>query len=94
MPSLAIMSGRRRERSTKAPAKRPTSRTAVDADATRIPTCSAVAWRVSTAAIGSAVRVTTDPSSDTVCPVQSFMKSTCRHNERSVTSTTGAACHT
>jgi succinate-semialdehyde dehydrogenase/glutarate-semialdehyde dehydrogenase len=46
------------------------------------------------ATIGSAVRVTTDPSSDTVCPVQSFRKSEWRHSERSVTSTIGAACHT
>jgi len=49
---------------------------------------------VTTATIGSAVRVTTDPSSDTVCPVQSFRKSEWRHSERSVTSTIGAACHT
>jgi len=66
-------------------------RTAVDADATRMPTCSASAWRVMTATIGSAVRVTTEPSSETVCPVQSFMKSACRHSDRAVTSIGRAA---
>jgi hypothetical protein len=60
------MSGRRRERSTKAPANSPTSRTAIDADATSRPTSNAAAWRVMIAASGSAVRVTTEPSSETV----------------------------
>src|SRR5216684_5037641 len=34
----------------------------------------------------SAVRVTTDPSSDTVCPVHSLRKSECCQSDRSVTS--------
>jgi len=89
--SLAIISGRRRVRSTSAPAKRPTSSTAVEADATRIPTSMAVACRVRTAAMGRAVRVTTEPISETVWPVQSFMKSACRQSERSVESMTVAA---
>ena len=66
----------------------------MDAEATRMPTWSALAWSVMTAAIGSAVRVTTEPGSETVWPVQSFMKSPCRHSDRSVTSTGGPACHT
>jgi len=92
--SAAIISGRRRARSTKAPANRPMRRTAVDADATRMPTCNASACRVMTATIGSAVRVTTEPSSETVCPLQSFMKSACRQSDRAVTSIGRAACHT
>ena len=36
--SATIISGRRRDRSTSAPAKSPTSSTAVEADATRMPT--------------------------------------------------------
>ena len=35
----------------------------------------------SSATSGTAVRVTTEPSSEIVWPIQSFMKSACRHSD-------------
>src|SRR4051794_1495769 len=81
MTSLQIRSGRRGSRSTQAPAKKPTSRTARLADTTRIAISVGPAPSTSRATSGTAVRVTTDPSADTVWPAQSFMNSVWCHSD-------------
>src|SRR5690242_16512426 len=75
-----MRSGRRASRSTHAPARKPTSRTARLPATTRAAISFGPAPRTRTASSGIAVRVTTDPSSDTVWPAQSFMKSACRQS--------------
>jgi len=81
MTSAQIRSGRRRSRSTHAPAKNPTSRTARLAATTSNAISNGPAPSTRRATSGTAVLVTTEPSSDTVCRSHSFMKSECRHRE-------------
>ncbi len=76
-----MSSGRRRSRSTQAPAKKPTRSTARLAETTSSAISSGPAPSTSSATRGTAVRVTTEPSSDTVWPAQSFMKSACRQSD-------------
>src|SRR4051812_18433560 len=79
--SDATRSGLRGRRSTHAPAKNPTRSTA-RLPATTIKAISVgPAPRTRRATSGTAVRVTTDPSSETVCPVQSLRKSPCRQSD-------------
>src|SRR5438132_627794 len=63
------------------PATRPTSRTPVDAATTRYAICAAPAPSVSSATSRSAVRVTVEPSSETVWPAQSLRKSAWRQSD-------------
>ncbi len=64
--SAPINSGLRRSRSTHAPAKSPTSSTARLAATTSMAISKGPAPRTSSATSGTAVRVTTEPSSETV----------------------------
>src|SRR5207249_5277215 len=52
---------------------------------TRNPSSNGPAPSTRRATSGRAVRVTTDPSRDTVCPTQSFRKSACCHSDGSDT---------
>ncbi len=79
--SVQIRIGRRRSRSTHAPATRPTSSTARLAEMTSTASWSGPAPSTRSATSGSAVRVTTDPSWDTVWPVHSLTKSACFHSD-------------
>ena len=75
------MTGRRRSRSTHAPARNPTSSTARLADTTISAISVGPAPSTSSATSGTAVRVTTEPTSEIVCPTHSFMKSACRQRD-------------
>ena len=77
--SDAMSNGRRRRRSTHAPATKPTSSTARLTETTSSAISVGPAPRTRSATRGTAVRVTTLPSRDTVWPVHSFMKSAWRH---------------
>src|SRR6202142_320953 len=81
MASAPMSRGRRRNRSTQAPANNPTRSTARLADTTSSAISNGPAPSTSSATSGTAVRVTTDPSSDTVWPAQSFMKSAWRQSD-------------
>ena len=76
-----MSSGRRRTRSTHAPANKPTRSTARLDETTMSAIWFGPAPRTRSATSGTAVRVTTDPSSEIVWPTQSFRKSGCRHRE-------------
>src|SRR4051794_25292936 len=92
--SAMISTGRRRIRSTHAPAKSPTSRTARLCATMTSAISSGPASNNRIATSGTAVRVTTEPSEDTVCPVHSFMKSECRQSDSVVTGGKAYACET
>src|SRR5207245_2045901 len=80
-----MSSGRRRSRSTHAPATSPTSSTPALVTITRTASSHGPAPRTSSATRGTAVLVTTEPSSDTVWPAQSLTKSRCCQRDRVAT---------
>ena len=84
--SAAIITGRRRTRSTHTPAKRPTSRTGADPAADSSPICQGVASRVSAAISGTASAVTSEPMLEIAAPAQNFRNSRCRQSEATMTS--------
>ena len=79
--SARIRTGRRGSRSTHAPAISPTRRTERLPATTRNAISVGPAPSTSNANSGIAVRVTTDPSSETVWPAHSFMNSGWRQSE-------------
>ena len=84
--SAAIITGRRRTRSTHTPAKSPTSRIGADPAAASSPICQGVASRVSAAISGTASAVTCEPTSEIAEPAQNFRNSRCRQSEATMTS--------
>src|SRR6266508_1213866 len=77
--SAAIISGRRRTRSTQTPANRPSSSSGAAPAAPSSPICSGDAPSTRIAVYGSASRVTVDPNRETVWPAHSRIKSWWRH---------------
>src|SRR4029077_15161334 len=93
MASAQMSNGRRRRRSTHAPAKSPTRSTARLAATIRSAICSGPAPSTRSATSGTAVRVTTDPSSETVWPAHSFLKSALRQSDAFSTLVSLAPAH-
>jgi hypothetical protein len=78
--SAAIMIGRRRSRSTHTPATSPKQIPASTSDAVTNATCSGRACRYRIAVNGNAVRPTSEPNTEIVCPAHSRTKSGCRQS--------------
>ncbi len=76
-----IISGRRRVRSTMAPAGSDTSSTGSAPAALSAATSNLLACRVTIAIIGTASQLTWVPNWSTVCPLHSSTKSRCRHSD-------------